>query len=67
MQFKVLTKTANGNLVLESEGNKPFTHLMLKKEKKNAAQIFDTIASVEKPLYLAKPLIETKEGDVMKK
>ncbi len=66
MFFTVLKKTRE-NLVLESESKQPFTNLVLRKGKQKAAKIFDTIASVEKPLYLAVPLIELNVGDVISK
>ena len=54
-------------MVLEGQTAQPFTNLTLKKGKQKAAKIFDSIASVEKPLYLATALIELNEGDVVTK
>ena len=57
LRFRALHLTANGNLLLEPVNHKEpvsrKTQLMLKGKK--AAAIFDTIANVESPLYLAKP------------
>ncbi len=58
LKFRVVHLTANGNLLLEPVHHKePIdrkTELLL--DGKKAAEIFDTISSVDKPLYLAKPL-----------
>lgn len=67
MFFTVIRKTASGNLVLEGASKTPFTNIVLKKGGVKAAKIFDTISSVEKPLYLAKELIELNVGDVVRK
>ncbi len=58
LRFKALHLTANGNVLLEPINHKePIAkRTILTLNGKRAAQVFDTIASVEKPLYLAKPL-----------
>ena len=62
LRFRALHLTANGNFVLEPLNHKEAigrkTSLTLNGRK--AAEIFDTIASVESPLYLAKPIINIK-------
>ena len=71
MDFTVLKKTAGGNVLLEGEESegKAFQKriLFLKKGRKpeKAAVVFDTIASVKKPFYLAKPVLELREGTVL--
>ena len=65
MFFTGIRKTASGNLILECESKLPLTNMVLKKGSVKAAKIFDTISSVEKPLYLAKALIELNVGDVV--
>ena len=59
----VLRKTKNGNLILspkQTEMGKTagISKMQLFEGTERKAQIFDTIASIEKPLYLAKPSTE---------
>ena len=67
LRFRVVHLTGNCNLLLEPVGHKePIgrkTKLMLKGNK--AAEIFDTIANVETPLYLAKPLLPEYKKEEM--
>jgi len=71
MEFTVVRKTSSGNILLEGEDSegKAFEKriLFLKKGRKpeKAAVVFDTIASVKKPFYLAKPVVELREGTVL--
>ncbi|VVB66949.1 Uncharacterised protein [Candidatus Norongarragalina meridionalis] len=65
MRFRVLKQTAKGNLVLEADGKEPVERrTKLYSGGKEAAVIFDTIASVDKPLYLAQ---KKSEGDLIGK
>ena len=64
MEFSVLKKTAKGNLVLSpkpGEEAKGIEKLNLHCEGRKAAVVFDSIGSVEKPLYLAKPLSSERD------
>ncbi|MFH0713154.1 MAG: hypothetical protein V1722_01340 [Candidatus Micrarchaeota archaeon] len=68
LQFRVLRVTANGNLLLEPVKHKePIakkTKLLLNGKK--AAEIFDTIAEVNSPLYLAKLLVsQNLTGEIL--
>ncbi len=66
LKFKTLHLTANNNLLLEPMAHKkPISRKTLFLRGEKAAQIFDTIASIENPLYLAKPLRGIKAGDVL--
>ncbi len=71
MEFTVVKKTSGGNILLEGEESegKAFEKriLFLKKGRKpeKAAVVFDTIASVKKPFYLAKPVLDLREGAVL--
>ncbi|MFH1056601.1 MAG: hypothetical protein V1717_02285 [Candidatus Micrarchaeota archaeon] len=57
MEFLVLSKTGKGNLLLEAQGEgKGIESKTLVFGGKKAAVVFDTIASVKKPLYLARPV-----------
>ncbi len=58
LKFKTLHATANGNILLEPIDHKePIGQKMrLTLNGKKTAEIFDTIANVENPLYLAKLL-----------
>lgn len=71
LSFRVLHRTENGNILL-----KPLNHkepigkrTALYLEGKKAAEIFDTIAQVEEPFYLAKPasteLERKEEGKIL--
>lgn len=69
MEFKVLRKTARGNLLLEPAGEGVIQGIEKKTlfaGKKKAAVAFDTVGSVKKPFYLAKPLVEKPGGLVGK-
>ncbi|MEW5955068.1 MAG: hypothetical protein AB1626_00840 [Candidatus Micrarchaeota archaeon] len=56
MDFEVLRLTANGNLLLRSPSNEGVAGKMtLYAGRKAVAEVFDTIASVDNPFYLAKP------------
>lgn len=67
LRFKVLHLTANGNLLLEPIQHKePIAKkVQLKINGKRVAEVFDTIASIEAPLYLAKPLAELRSGMIL--
>ncbi|MFA4945951.1 MAG: hypothetical protein WC607_00200 [Candidatus Micrarchaeia archaeon] len=58
MEFKAVRVTDAGNLVLEpvKHKNEVRGKLALFVRGRKVAVVFDTIASVESPLYLAKPL-----------
>jgi len=64
MLFKVLRETATGNLVLEPvrHAEEVKSRLALYYRGKKAAVVFDTIASVKAPLYLAEPLAPNLAG-----
>jgi len=65
MRFRVIKQTAKGNLVLESDKAEPVERRMkLYSAGKEVAVIFDTIASVDKPLYIAE---KKSEGDLIGK
>ncbi|PIT85692.1 hypothetical protein COU36_01820 [Candidatus Micrarchaeota archaeon CG10_big_fil_rev_8_21_14_0_10_59_7] len=64
MRFRVLKQTAKGNLVLEGDGAPVERRTTLYSGGKEAAVIFDTIASVDKPLYLAQ---KKSEGELIGK
>ncbi|MFH0835333.1 MAG: hypothetical protein V1881_03240 [Candidatus Micrarchaeota archaeon] len=64
MRFRVLKQTAKGNLVLEGDGAPVERRTKLYSAGREVAVIFDTIASVEKPLYLAQ---KKSEGDMVGK
>lgn len=55
-------ETDAGNLVLESSEAKATDRKLLFQKGRKAAEIFDTIASVNKPFYLAKPLEKGLRG-----
>lgn len=57
MRFKAIKLTAGGSTLLEPVGHKEAVkcRLPLYFKGKRAAVIYDTIGSVEAPLYLAKP------------
>ena len=59
-KFKAIHLTANGNVLLEPVGHKqPIAKkTILVLNGKKAVEIFDTIASVDNPLYLAKPFAD---------
>ncbi len=67
LMFRAVHLTQNNNLLLEPVNHKdPIakkTELMLK--GKRAAEIFDTIANVDNPLYLAKPLLPELQGEIL--
>ena len=66
MQFSVLKKTSGGNLVLKMQDDeKPagISKMILYDEREKTAVIFDTIARIESPFYLAKPLKEKGEWE----
>lgn len=66
LKFKALHLTANGNVLLEPlEHKQPIPRRTKVKEGKAIAEIFDTIASVEKPLYLAKPVSKIENGSIL--
>ncbi len=67
LRFKALHLTANGNVLLEPVQHKePIAKKMqLKINGERAAEIFDTIANIDKPLYLAKPLVEIQSGVIL--
>jgi len=65
MKFRVLKKTASGNLLLQSDENKPLERKTLFANGKRAALVFDTIASTKKPFYLAKPLLDAPKPEVL--
>ena len=69
LRFKVLHLTANGNLLLEPVQHKePIAKkTQLKINGKRVAEIFDTISSIEAPLYLAKPLAQVESGVILLK
>lgn len=58
MEFKAVRVTDAGNLLLEPVGHKSEVRgrLALFLRGRKVAVVFDTIASVDAPLYLAKPL-----------
>ena len=62
MGFVVLKKTANGNYLLKQseagEGSQPIgiEKMFLYRARRKAAVVFDTIASVHAPFYLAKSI-----------
>ncbi|GEM_PF-1734408 len=63
MKFTVLRKTAAGNLLLSSLGEETSEVAKLENKPlffqgKKAAVAFDVIANVQKPLVLAKPVVE---------
>ena len=73
MKFRIVKKTASGNLLLQSDENKPLERKMLyvldRRDDsrqthvgKRVAMVFDTIATTKKPFYLAKPLNDKVEG-----
>lgn len=57
MRFKAIRMTADGNALLEPIDHKEAVkgRISLFIKGKRAAVIYDTIGSVEAPLYLAKP------------
>ncbi|OIO28811.1 hypothetical protein COX86_02500 [Candidatus Micrarchaeota archaeon CG_4_10_14_0_2_um_filter_60_11] len=67
MRFKVLKTTADGSLLLEPEGKAEAIRdrrpLFLKGER--VAVVVDTIASVDAPLYLARPSREVPSGKIL--
>jgi len=68
MQFKVLRKTTKGNLLLspleEADASKlENKHLFY--QGKKAAVVSDVIASVQKPLVLAKPSVEVPAEGIL--
>ena len=69
MEFTVVKKTANGNLLLTSKiEGKPLgiERMHLYRARKKVATVFDTIASIDKPFYLAKSLeVEINEGETL--
>ncbi|MBI4406740.1 hypothetical protein HY571_02395 [Candidatus Micrarchaeota archaeon] len=66
LKFKTVHVTKNNNLLLEPVAhNEPITRKTLFLRGKKAAQVFDTIAAINNPLYLAKPLQETKAGEIL--
>ncbi|MFH1780011.1 MAG: hypothetical protein ABH803_02615 [Candidatus Micrarchaeota archaeon] len=62
MDFKVLFKTRKGNVVLESSEKQGIEKKLLNQANQKKAMIFDTIGSIKKPFYLAKPLDENVAG-----
>ncbi|NUN11192.1 hypothetical protein HUU53_00925 [Candidatus Micrarchaeota archaeon] len=62
MEFKILFESKTGNLVLESDEAKGLERKDLFQNSVLVARIFDTIGSVEKPFYLAKPVKENLNG-----
>ena len=60
MEFTVLKNTANGNLLLSAGEPRGVSGMDLFAGGKKVARVFDTIGSVESPLYLAKPAAEGK-------
>lgn len=69
LRFRALHLTANGNMLLEPLQHKEAigrkTTLTLQGRK--AAEIFDTIANVEEPLYFAKPLMKIENNSILLK
>lgn len=67
MQFKVLRKNTSGNVLLSLESGEPaaFDKKTLRNARGRACIIFDTIGNERKPFYLARPLVELKEGDIL--
>lgn len=66
LKFEVLHLTANNNLLLAPVGHKqPISRKKLFLERQKTAEIFDTIAKIDAPLYLAKPLKSVKAGEVL--
>jgi len=72
LSFRVLHRTENGNLLLkpvnhkEPIGKRTALYSVGKKTAK-MAEIFDTIAQVEEPFYLAKPSSTELERKVEEK
>ncbi len=61
--FLVEHVSESGLALLSCEDNRPVrSRLMLFWRKKPAAEVVDTIASVERPLYLAKPIVPLAKG-----
>ena len=67
LRFKVLHLTSNGNVLLEPVNHKePIAKkAQLTFNGKKAGEIFDTIANVESPLYLAKPSAGLESGMIL--
>ncbi len=67
LKFKVMHLSANGNVLLEPIQHKePIARkTQLTLNGKRVAEIFDTIASIDSPLYLAKPLVEMQSGVIL--
>ena len=66
MEFKVLRRTAAGNIVLSSSEGKPIEKkAKLKLDGKTVAVIEETIASVNAPLYIARALENVGEGKIL--
>ncbi|MGC8851017.1 MAG: hypothetical protein ACP5O3_02175 [Candidatus Micrarchaeia archaeon] len=57
MEFRVEHLSSRGNLVLSGGGAGIERKTKLYLNGKAVAEVFDTIGRVEKPLYLAKPLV----------
>lgn len=59
MRFKVLKLSASKRLLLEPGGNTPFRKgILLYFKGKRVGILDEAIASVEDPLFLARPLME---------
>lgn len=66
MKFKVLRRTASGNVVLSCDENVPLERkVRLVSGGRTVAVLLETVASVDSPLYLAKMLEEVKEGEIL--
>ncbi len=61
MEFKVLKRTANGNLLLTAGEPRGVSGMDLFAGGRKAARVFDTVGSVENPFYLAKPVSEGRD------
>jgi len=68
MDFEVVRLTANGNLLLCSASKEGVAaKMMLYRGGKAVAEVFDTIASVDDPFYLAKPLAAALAAELVGK
>ncbi|MBI4360758.1 hypothetical protein HY572_03220 [Candidatus Micrarchaeota archaeon] len=64
--FLVVRLTKNGFALLESDDGLPIkSRLTLYRGNQPAAVVVDTLASVEKPLYLAEPRVPLLVGAVL--
>jgi hypothetical protein len=64
--FRVVHVSFNGLALLSCEDNRPVrSRLMLYRGRLPAAEVVDTISLVDRPLYLAKPLLPLEKKDVL--